>query len=129
MEIIDNINPLLGDNLKQVIAPDVKLQIAAASFSIDAFDVLKRELEQIESLSFIFTSPTFIASEVAGQFRQEHREFHIPKLTRERSLYGSEFEVRLRNELPQKENAVSNFVTKMDDPGMAQHWLTLFGQI
>ena len=62
MEIIDNINQLLGDNLKQAIAPGAKLQIAAASFSIYAFEALKKELEQIESLSFIFTSPTFVPS-------------------------------------------------------------------
>lgn len=31
----------------------------------------------------------------------ESREFEIPKLGRERSLYGNEFELRLRNELSQ----------------------------
>ena len=34
--------------------------------------------------------------------KKEHREFHIPKLERERSLYGSEFEIQLRNELTQR---------------------------
>jgi hypothetical protein len=43
-----------------------------------------------------------VPGEVTDRFRKEHREFHIPKLERERSLYGSEFEVRLRNELTQK---------------------------
>lgn len=102
MEIIDNITRLLGDDLKAEIKPGAKLKIAASCFSIYAFEALKAELEKIESLQFIFTSPTFIPGEVTDRLRKEHREFHIPKLERERSLYGSEFEVRLRNELTQR---------------------------
>lgn len=34
--------------------------------------------------------------------KKERREFYIPQLNRERNLYGSEFEVKLRNELTQK---------------------------
>lgn len=59
MEIIDNISRLLGDDLKQTIVPGAKLKIAASCFSIYAFEALKAELEKIESLQFIFTSPTF----------------------------------------------------------------------
>ena len=55
MEIIDNINHLLGDNLKEVIKPGAKLKIAASCFSIYAFEALKKELENIQSLEFIFT--------------------------------------------------------------------------
>ena len=102
MEILDNINHLLGDDLKQVIQPGAKLKIAASCFSIYAFEALKAELETIDSLQFIFTSPTFVPDDVADRLKKEHREFHIPKLERERSLYGSEFEVRLRNELTQR---------------------------
>ena len=54
MEIIDNINRLLGDNLKQSIVPGAKLKIAASCFSIYAFEALKAELEQIEWLEFHF---------------------------------------------------------------------------
>lgn len=102
MEIIDNINRLLGDSLKSTITPGTKLKIAASCFSIYAFEALKAELEKIESLHFIFTSPTFIPGEVTDRLKKELREFHIPKLERERSLYGSEFEIRLRNELTQR---------------------------
>jgi len=102
MEIIDNINRLLGDDLKKAIQPRSRLRVAASCFSIYAFEALKAELENIESLQFIFTSPTFVPGEVTDKFKKDHREFHIPKLERERSLYGSEFEVRLRNELTQK---------------------------
>ena len=102
MEIIDNINRLLGDDLKQVIKPGSRLKVAASCFSIYAFEALRVELEKIESLQFIFTSPTFVPGEITDKLKKEHREFHIPKLERERSLYGSEFEVRLRNELTQR---------------------------
>jgi len=102
MEIIDNINHLLGDNLKRTIKSGSKLKIAASCFSIYAFEALKNELEDIESLEFIFTSPTFIPSEVTDKFRKEHRQFHIPKAERERSFYGSEFEIQLKNKLTQR---------------------------
>src|SRR5258706_12036197 len=102
MNLIDNIRKLLGDDLNQVIETGSKLRIAASCFSIYAFEALKAELEKIDSLQFIFTSPTFVPGEVTDRLKKEHREFHIPKLERERSLYGSEFEVRLRNELTQR---------------------------
>lgn len=102
MEIIDNINRLLGDDLKQAIQLGSKLKVAASCFSIYAFEALKAELEKVDSFQFIFTSPTFVPGEVTDRLKKEHREFHIPKLERERSLYGSEFEVRLRNELTQR---------------------------
>src|SRR5690606_40003108 len=95
MEMIDNINCLLGDDLKATITPGAKLKIAASCFSIYAFEALKKELGGIDSLEFIFTSPTFVPHDVSDRLRKEHREFHIPKMERERSLYGSEFEVRL----------------------------------
>lgn len=102
MEVIDNINHLLGENLKRTITPGAKLKVAASCFSIYAFEALKTELGKVESLQFIFTSPTFVPGEVTDRLKKEHREFHIPKIERERSLYGSEFEVRLRNELTQR---------------------------
>src|SRR5450759_4029964 len=102
MQIIDNINNLLGDSLKQTIKPDSKLKIAASCFSIYAFEALKNELERIESLEFIFTSPTFVPSEVTDKLKKEHRQYHIPKVERERSFYGSEFEIQLKNKLTQR---------------------------
>ena len=102
MEIIDNINHLLGDNLKQTIKPGSKLKIAASCFSIYAFEALKKELESIEQLEFVFTSPTFVPNEVTDKFKRERREFHIPKAERERSFYGSDFEIQLKNKLTQR---------------------------
>lgn len=102
MELIDNISRLLGDDLKQTLRPGARLKIAASCFSMYAFEALKAELEKIDELNFIFTSPTFVANEVTDKIRKERKEFHIPKLDRERSLYGSEFEIQLRNRLTQR---------------------------
>ena len=102
MEIIDNINQLLGDNLKQTLTPGARLKIAASCFSIYAFEALKAELEGIEFLEFIFTTPTFVPGEATNKVKKERREFHIPRLERERGFYGSEFEIRLRNKLTQR---------------------------
>ena len=95
----DNVNSRVIDDLRQTVTRGSKIEIAAASFSIYAYEVLKEELEQIDELRFIFTSPTFIK---AKNESKEKREFYIPKLHRERNLYGSDFEIKLRNELSQK---------------------------
>ena len=98
MELIDNVNKTLRDDLRREIGSGSKVSIAAACFSIYAFQKLKDQLKTIEELRFIFTSPTFINEKP----KKEKREFYIPRLNRERSLYGTEFEVKLRNELTQK---------------------------
>ncbi len=87
MELIDNINCLLGDDLKKTLKKGARLKIAASCFSMYAFEALKTELEKLEGLDFIFTSPTFVANEVTDKIRKERKEFHIPKIDRERSLY------------------------------------------
>lgn len=98
MELIDNTSKTLRDDLTVEIKQGSKVSVAAACFSIYAFQKLKKELEGIEELRFIFTSPTFTTERA----KKEKREFYIPRLDRERSLYGNEFEVKLRNELTQK---------------------------
>lgn len=98
MKLIDNVSEKLRDDLSAEIKKGSKVSVAASCFSIYAFQELKKELEGVEELRFIFTSPTFISE----SFPKEKKEFYIPRLNRERSLYGSEFEVRLRNELSQK---------------------------
>lgn len=102
MKIIDNINSLLGDDLKGSLTPQSKLKIAASCFSIYAYEALKSELSQVDSLEFIFTAPTFVPNEVTDKMKKEKREFYIPKVERERSLYGSPFEIHLRNKLTQR---------------------------
>ncbi len=98
MEVFNNTTKIVKDDLVRVITPGSRISIAAACFSIYAYQELKQQLSKIDSLRFIFTSPTFVTEKSP----KEKREFYIPRLNRERSLYGSEFEVRLRNELSQK---------------------------
>ncbi|WP_405381132.1 helicase-related protein [Phascolarctobacterium sp.] len=98
MELINNIDITLKDDLAREIKKGSKISIAAACFSVYAFQELKKELQKIDELRFIFTSPAFITEKA----EKAKREFYIPRLNRERSLYGSEFEVRLRNELTLK---------------------------
>ena len=98
MKLIDNINTRLGDDLKSEIKKGTKLSIAASSFSIYAFEALKKELKSIEELRFIFTSPTFIEENL----QKESREFYIPHILNEHHLCGGEFELRLKNELNQR---------------------------
>ena len=98
IDIIDNKNKLLKDDLSDEIKQGSKVSVAAACFSIYAFQELKKQLTDIDELRFIFTSPTFTTEKA----QKEKREFYIPRLNRERSLYGTEFEVKLRNELTQK---------------------------
>lgn len=184
MQIIDNTSHLLGDDLKATIGRGARLRIAASCFSIYAFESLKAELSKVESLQFVFTAPTFIPTEVTDRLRKERREFFIPKARRESGLYGTEFEIQLRNKLTQravarecaewiqkkarfrsnatkapmqqfmhatgangevaympisgftavdlgyqKGDAVSNFVTRFDDPAHATMYLQLFDQI
>lgn len=98
MQILDNINSKLCDDMKENIHKGSKISIAAACFSIYAFQELKKELQGIDEMRFIFTSPTFTSERA----KKEKREFYIPRLNRERSLYGTEYEVKLRNELTQR---------------------------
>jgi len=184
VQIIDNNSQLWGDDLKQALTKGSRVKIAASCFSIYAFEALKSELSRIESLQFIFTAPTFTPNGATDRLTKERREFFIPKARRESGLYGTEFEIQLRNKLTQravarecadwirkkakfrsngtkapmqqfmhvgapdgevaympisgftavdlgyqKGDAVSNFVTRFDDPTHAQMYLQLFDQI
>ena len=94
----DNLNSKVVDDLKITLRRSSKASIAAASFSIYAYEALKEELESVDELRFIFTSPTFSKERTS----KEKREFFIPKLNRERNLFGSDFEIKLRNKLSQR---------------------------
>lgn len=95
----NNITERVIDDLKEVLpSGNSQISIAAASFSIYAYEALKEELEKVDCVNFIFTSPTFYTD----KSEKQKREFYIPKLNRERSLFGSDFEIRLRNQLTQR---------------------------
>ena len=98
MKIFDNVTDIVRGDLKQTIKRGSKVSIAAACFSMYAYRELKNQLEQVDEFRFIFTSPTFIKEKAEKQ----KREFYIPRLSRESSLYGTEFEIKLRNKMTQK---------------------------
>lgn len=98
MKVFDNVTDIVCDDLKQTVKRGSKVSIAAACFSMYAYKELKAQLEQVDEFRFIFTSPTFIKEKAEKQ----KREFYIPRLRRESSLYGTEFEIKLRNEMTQK---------------------------
>ena len=98
MKIIDQITTTVRDDIIQTIHKGSRISIAAACFSIYAYQELKAQLESVEEIRFIFTSPTFVEEKTP----KEKKEFYIPRISRERSLYGTEFEIKLRNELTQK---------------------------
>ena len=102
MQSIDNVNTVLGDDLKAEVRPGSKVRLAASVFSIYAFEALREELESVSELQFVFTDPSFSSASVHGGTRREHRTYFIPPLAGEGGLTGTEFEVRLRNRLTQR---------------------------
>lgn len=102
LRIVDNTTTLLGDDMKRELAGASKCRIAAACFSIYAFDALKSELGRLKEFEFIFTSPTFIPNGAVDRLKKERREFFIPLARPEGALSGSEFEIQLRNKMTQR---------------------------
>lgn len=98
MKIFDNVTNIVRDDMEKTIKRNSKVSVAAACFSMYAYSELKKQLESIDEFRFIFTSPTFVTEKT----KKQKREFYIPRLTREQSLYGTEFEIKLRNEMTQK---------------------------
>ena len=98
MKLIDTLSEKLVDDLRVTMQRDSRVSIAAACFSVYAYEELKAQLENIDELRFLFTSPTFLQEKTA----KARREFYIPRRNREKALHGSEFEIRLRNDFSQK---------------------------
>ena len=96
-DIINNTSKLLGDDLKKELKDGSSIRIAASCFSIYAYAALKEELEKIDELKFLFTTPTFVESQISDNVKKEKREFYIPK-----GLCGTEFEIRLKNQMTQR---------------------------
>lgn len=98
VKVFDNVTDIVRDDMRVTINKGSKVSLAAAYFSMYAFQELKSQLESVEEFRFIFTSPTFLSEKA----QKQRKEFYIPRLSRENSLYGTEFELKLKNELTQK---------------------------
>ena len=98
MKVFNNVTDIVRDDLRVTITKGSRISIAAACFSMYAYQELKKQLDSVDQFRFIFTSPTFVQE----REKKERREFYIPRLSRETSLYGTEFEIKLRNEMTQR---------------------------
>lgn len=98
MKVFNNVTDIVCDDMEETMTRGSKVSVAAACFSMYAYKELRKQLEGLEEFRFIFTSPTFVTDKVS----KEKREFYIPRIGREQSLYGTEFEIKLRNEMTQK---------------------------
>lgn len=98
VKVINNVDEIVRDDMEKTIKKGSVVSVAAACFSIYAYEELKKQLESVEEFRFIFTSPTFVTE----KSQKQKREFYIPRLHREHNIYGTEFEVKLRNEMTQK---------------------------
>lgn len=96
--VFDNRTSIVKDDLVANIKAGDKIAVAAAVFSMYAYKELKDQLESVKEFRFIFNSNAFTKEKTP----KEKREFYIPRLNREQGLFGTEFEIKLRNELTQK---------------------------
>lgn len=97
-KLLNNISETVWEDMKKIIGKKSKISMSASCFSMYAYNALKKQLNAIDEFKFIFTAPTFIEEKK----NKSQREFYIPKLNREKSLYGTEFEIKLRNEMTQR---------------------------
>ena len=102
MKILDNITNTVRDDLRVEIKKGSRVSIAAACFSMYAYKELKKQLETVDEFEFIFTSPTFVKEKAEKQ----KREFYIPRMSRETSLYGTESHRKGMRRLDQKKGYV-----------------------
>jgi ERCC4-related helicase len=93
-KIIDNkTQGFVYEELKDSIKKGSKLSVISAYFSIYAYDELKKELDKIDNMRFIYTKPSFIKSNK----EKESREYYIDN----NSIFGNDFEIKLKNQLTQ----------------------------
>lgn len=96
VKVFDNVTEIVRDDMASTISKGSKVSIAAACFSMYAYKELKKQMESVDEFRFIFTSPTFVTEKAEKQ----QREFYIPRLNRENSLYGMNSELKkLKKEL------------------------------
>lgn len=94
-KILDNKKNKVIDVLQKGISKGAKISTISAYFTIYAYNALRNQLKDIEEFRFLFVEPTFVKE------KEEKREFYIKRLDREKRLSGTEFEIRLKNELTQ----------------------------
>lgn len=86
-------NGFVHKELQENIRKGSKLSVISAYFTIYAYYEMKKDLNKIDSMRFIFKEPTFIKNK-----KEEVREYYI---NNEKGIFGNEFEIKLKNEMKQ----------------------------
>ena len=90
IKTLDNKINKIGDELKDNIEKGSKISIIASYFSIYAFKELKKELNKIDELRFIFTEPMFKEENI-----DERRSYSLKQISSEELFPGNKYELRL----------------------------------
>lgn len=59
-KFIDNKNNKMIDEIREYTKENSKISMISSSFTLFAFEELKKELSKIDEFKFIFTEPTFV---------------------------------------------------------------------
>ena len=94
-KMLDNKRNKVVDEFRKGLTTGSKLSIISAYFTIYAYAELKKELDKIEKMRFIFTEPTFVDKE-----KKPSREYYMERNS-ELTISGNEIELRIRNEMEQ----------------------------
>lgn len=92
---LDNRKEFVYKELEENIRNGSKISVISAYFTIYAYYELKKKLDKIESMRFIFKNPSFLKNK-----EKEMREYFINN-PQEKEIFGNEFEIKLRNEMTQ----------------------------
>lgn len=90
---LDNKTNFVYEELEDSIKRGSKLSVVSALFSMYAYDSLKKHLDRIENMRFIYTKPSFIKDD-----KKESREYYIDN----NNIFGNEYEIKLKNEMTQE---------------------------
>ena len=91
-KILDNKFNFVYQELQENIKKGSKLSVISALFSMYAYDNLKKDLNKIDKMRFIYTKPSFLKDNT-----KESRQYYIDN----NSIFGGDYEIKLKNELTQ----------------------------
>ena len=95
MKVFDDAADSLRNEIAGAIVLNSEVSVAAACFSLRAYDELKEQLDGVDRFRFMFSSPTFVRTAKTGSEP-------LPQRARERVLYGTEAETAVGGVLRRK---------------------------
>ena len=91
-KFLDNKTEFVYKELEESIKKGSKLSVISAYFSMYAYDSLKKPLDKIDSMRFIYTIPSFLKYKT-----KESRQYYIDN----NRIFGNDYELKLKNEMTQ----------------------------